>query len=118
MKFVKSKSLKRARGLRRNQTEAEKRLWNQLRNRRLHGFKFDRQVPIGQYIVDFLCHEEKLNVEVDGATHGDAHEVDYDEKRTAFLERMGYRVLRCLNVDVFENLVGVLHTVLLKIRES
>ena len=81
------------------------------------GFKFDRQVPIGQYIVDFLCHEEKLILEVDGATHGDAHEVAYDEKRTLLLEKTGYRVVRCLNADVFENLEGVLDTILLKLQE-
>jgi very-short-patch-repair endonuclease len=100
MKFIPSKTLKRAQSLRHNQTEAEKRLWWRLRNRNLNGFKFVRQEPIGPFIADFLCHEKKLIVEVDGATHGDAHEVAYDEKRTRYLETRGYRVLRVQNHDV------------------
>jgi very-short-patch-repair endonuclease len=108
MRFVTSKTLKRARALRHNQTEAEKLLWWRLRNRNLNGFKFVRQEPVGRFIADFLCHEKKLIVEVDGATHGDAHEVAYDAKRTEFLEAQGFFVLRVQNQDVFTALDDVL----------
>ena len=113
MDFTPSKTLKRARALRRNQTEAEKRLWGYLRDKRLQGFKFNRQVPMGPYIADFVCHEAKLIVEVDGATHGETHEIKYDERRTHFLNDQGFRVVRCNNSDVYENIVGVLDAVLL-----
>ena len=62
--------------------------------------------------------DKKLIVEVDGATHGEPHEIEYDAKRTAFLEGCGYRVLRCYNADVFENIVGVLDGILLQLEES
>jgi very-short-patch-repair endonuclease len=108
MHFTPSKSLKRARSLRRNQTEAEKLLWWRLRNRNLNGFKFVRQEPVGPFIADFLCFAKKLIVEVDGATHGEAHEIAYDEKRTRYLEAQGFRVLRVNNDDVYKTLEDVL----------
>ena len=74
-----------ARGLRRRQTDAERRLWARLRDRRLLGVKFARQVPIGPYVVDFCCREQKLIVELDGGQH--AAQADYDAGRTAFLRR-------------------------------
>ena len=116
MKFTPSKSLTRARTLRHNQTEAEKRLWGYLRDKRLQDLKFNRQVPVGPYIVDFLCHERKLVIEIDGATHSDSHEVRYDEKRTVFLNEQGYRVLRCVNADVFENLEGVMDSIFIALE--
>ena len=112
MLYTRSKTLKRARDLRRNHTEAEKRLWGYVRDKRLQGHKFNRQVPVGPFIADFLCFEARLIIEIDGATHGEAHEVAYDERRTVFLNSQGYRVMRCTNLDVFENLTGVLDTIL------
>lgn len=82
----------RVRQLRTNQTDAEKRLWRALRNRQLGNAKFRRQVSIGPYVVDFLCHEASLVIELDGGQHADR--VDHDARRTAFLEKEGYRVLR------------------------
>jgi very-short-patch-repair endonuclease len=117
MKFTPSKSLSRARLLRRNQTEAEKKLWGYLRNSSLNSCKFVRQAPVGPYIADFLCFDKKLIVEVDGATHGDPHEVAYDAKRTEYLELMGYRVFRCYNADVFENVTGVLDGILIQLEK-
>jgi very-short-patch-repair endonuclease len=117
MKFVPSKTLKRARALRHNQTEAEKLLWWRLRNRNLNGFKFVRQEPVGPFIADFLCHDKKLIVEVDGVTHGEAHEVAYDAKRTAFLEARGYYVLRVQNHNVFTALEDVLDGIVRVIEE-
>jgi very-short-patch-repair endonuclease len=116
LRFTPSRQLQRAKKLRENQTEAEMRLWGYLRAKRLQGWKFNRQVPVGSYIVDFLCEQAKLVVEVDGSTHGETHEVAYDAKRTAYLQTLGYRVLRCYNVDVFENLTGVLDGILLELN--
>ena len=106
--------LKFAKAMRHEPTEAEKRLWNCLRNRTLNGHKFSRQVPIGNYIADFVCRERKLIVEVDGETHDD---MKYDERRTKFLEQMGYKVIRANNDDVYKNLDGVLQTILVNLAE-
>ena len=98
-----------ARGLRRRQTDAERRLWAHLRDRRLLGVKFARQVSIGPYIVDFSCRERKLIVELDGGQHV-AH-ADYDGGRTEFLRALGYRVLRFWDNDALANTDGVLQRI-------
>jgi very-short-patch-repair endonuclease len=98
-----------ARGLRRRQTDAERRIWTRLRDRRLLGAKFARQVPIGSYIVDFCCRERKLIVELDGGQHA-AH-ADYDAGRTVFLQALGYRVLRFWDNDALANTDGVLQRI-------
>ena len=113
LRVTPAKLLKRAKGLRSNQTEAEKRLWANLRAKRLQGWKFNRQVPVGNYIVDFICDEARLVIEVDGVTHSDDHQIKYDEKRTRYLESLGYRVFRCYNTDVYQNLDGVLEGILI-----
>lgn len=89
-------------------TEAEERLWFHLRNRKLGGYKFRRQVTITPFIVDFLCIERKLVIEADGSQHGE----EVDAKRTAFLQRQGYLVIRFWNSEIFENLDGVLSGIL------
>ncbi|WP_349258714.1 endonuclease domain-containing protein [Steroidobacter sp.] len=99
-----------ARTLRANSTEAEQRLWANLRNRRLAGFKFRRQQPLGPYIVDFVCVERKLIVEADGGQHADRRE--YDDARSEYLERRGYRVLRFWNNDVLLETEAVLEVIL------
>jgi very-short-patch-repair endonuclease len=98
-----------ARGLRRRQTDAERRLWARLRDRRLLGGKFARQVPIGPYVIDFCCREQKLVVELDGGQH--AIRTAYDAKRTAFLEEQGYRVLRFWDNDALGNTDGMLERI-------
>ena len=98
-------SLQRARELRRSMTRAELTLWFALRDRRLLGYKFSRQVPIGPF-VDFCCRSRTLIVEVDGGQHAD--DAEYDEKRTRWLRAHGYRVIRVWNNDVLQNLPGVL----------
>jgi len=98
--------------LRRSQTEAERKLWSKLRNWRLAGFKFVRQEPVGPYYVDLRCRERRLVVEVDGATHSTDEEIAYDERRTAFLQHEGFRVVRFTNGEVFGNMPGVLETLL------
>jgi very-short-patch-repair endonuclease len=85
-------TLKRARELRANRTESEGRLWSELRGRRLGGWKWRRQAPIGPFIVDFYCPAAKLVVELDGSQHLD--QADYDARRTRFLESGGLRVIR------------------------
>ena len=102
-------SLARVRGMRREATPAEQRLWTKLRSRQLHGFKFRRQVWLGHFIADFLCAEAKLVVEVDGDSH--ASQVAYDERRSTWLRRKGFRVVRVANADVMQNLDGVLEYV-------
>jgi very-short-patch-repair endonuclease len=99
--------LENARDLRHTETAAEIRLWEKLRGRRLNGFKFVRQLPIGFYVADFACRAEKLIVEVDGDTHSTDREVAYDQKRTAALEAQGWRIVRVNNEDVFKNLNDV-----------
>jgi adenine-specific DNA-methyltransferase len=96
--------------LRHDDTEAEARLWESLRDRRLGGWKWRRQVPRGPFIVDFYCAEAKLVVELDGGQHAD--QVEYDERRTAYLASTGLRVLRFWNSDVLTNRDGVCLTIL------
>ncbi len=98
-----------ARKLRSDTTDAEIRLWRALRNRRLSGYKFKRQVPFSPYIADFLCADAQLIVEADGGQH--AESVDADRLRTEYFEQGGYRVLRFWNNDVLQNLEGVLETI-------
>ena len=101
-----------ARDLRRDSTIAEKRLWAQLRNRKLHGLKFVRQAPVGPYIADFLCREGGLIVEVDGATHSTAAELGSDKRRTEALAAIGYRVIRVQNEEVMRGMDQVLARIL------
>lgn len=86
-------------------TDAERKLWLALRDRRLGGFKFRRQVPVGPWIVDFLCKEAQLVVEVDGGQHAGSPR---DRRRDAWLAGEGYRVVRVWNNEVLGNLDGVL----------
>ena len=97
--------VRRARALRRDDTQAEARLWNALRDRRLGGWKWRRQVPQGNYIVDFLCIEAALVVELDGSQHQD--QLEYDARRTAYLGRKGLTVIRFPNGAVLTHRDGV-----------
>jgi very-short-patch-repair endonuclease len=98
-----------ARNLRKNSTDAERHLWYPLRAGRL-GFKFKRQVPIGAYIVDFVCLEKRLVIELDGGQHMDNK--IYDTKRTDWLMTNGFKVLRFWNHDVFQQMPSVLEVIL------
>jgi very-short-patch-repair endonuclease len=99
----------RARSLRRSQTEAEERYWALVRGRRLNGWKFVRQKPVGPYFADFACREARLNVELDGSRHADSL---HDTLRDAALKALGWNVLRFWNADVFCEPDSVLETVL------
>jgi very-short-patch-repair endonuclease len=102
----------RARSFRKTPTDAERRLWSELRNRELVGFKFRRQHPLGKRIVDFYCEEAKLAIELDGTGHS------YDLKREDDLDReielyeKGVRILRFSNIEIFENLDGILNFII------
>jgi len=93
--------------LRKNPTDAERKFWPAVRNRQIDGHKFRFQATIEPFIVDFLCVEAMLIVELDGGQHNE----QADASRTRFLERQGYRVLRFWNNDVLENLEGVIEVV-------
>ena len=101
----------RASALRRAETDAERSLWQHVRNRKLSGAKFRRQQPIGPYIVDFFCPEAKLIIELDGSHHDRDRQSEMDRCRTRFLVEVGYRILRFWNSDVQQNLAGVLHQI-------
>ena len=101
----------RARKLRSSQTSAEARLWQALRNRRLARWKFRRQHPIDRYIVDFVTLAGKLVVEVDGVTHAEPSERARDKARSDVLEACGFHIVRVSNIDVYDNLDGVLEMI-------
>ncbi len=96
-----------AKRMRHAMTDAELKLWNELRAHRLMDLSFRRQMPIAGYIVDFACSEHKLIVEVDGSRHGDDKAVVYDAERTARLEALGWTVLRVWNDEVLRNIDSV-----------
>jgi very-short-patch-repair endonuclease len=112
MSYTPRERLRRARELRRQQTAAEARLWNRLRGRRLAGFKFARQEPVGPFVADFVCRDARLVVKVDGATHSADEEVARDRKREAYLRSRGYRLVRVCNDDVYRKLDDVLATII------
>ena len=104
-----AKILTNAKSLRTNQTEAEQYLWYHLRACRFMDLKFKRQKPIGRYIVDFVCVEQQLIVELDGGQH--AEQLEYDQRRDAWLRGQGYTVLRFWNNEVMQQLEGVLEKI-------
>jgi very-short-patch-repair endonuclease len=100
-----------ARALRRNSTHAERILWSELRDHRLNGASFRRQVPIANYIADFMCHAAKLVIELDGGQHFSDDTEQADAARSAVIEARGFRVLRFSNHDVMTNRAGVLEVI-------
>jgi very-short-patch-repair endonuclease len=100
-----------AKKLRRDQTDVEGKLWLALRDRGFHGFKFRRQQPVGPYIVDFICFDARLVIELDGGQHGTMAGEAADAKRSTRLGEDGYRVRRFWNRDLIENFDGVLEQI-------
>ncbi len=98
-----------ARYLRNNLTDAEQFIWQYLRKRQLSGYKFRRQQTIGKYIVDFVCFERKLIIEIDGGQH--AEQVEYDIQRTKWLNTQGFKVLRFWNNEVFQEIDAVIERI-------
>ena len=109
-------TIERARRLRKDMTRAESLLWRALRGHRLAGWHIRRQAPCGPYIADFLCVKARLVIEVDGATHSRPYEVRRDARRDAWFAANGYRVLRLLNADIYENFEGAIETILAHVK--
>jgi very-short-patch-repair endonuclease len=107
----------RARALRKSMSDAERKLWRGLRARRIDGARFRRQHPIGRYIVDFVCLEQRLVVEVDGGQHTEDEHIAADARRDRWLESEGYRVMRVSTTDVYNNVDGVLDTIWATLQE-
>jgi very-short-patch-repair endonuclease len=104
----------RARTLRRDQTDAERKLWHLISNRQLGGFKFRRQYPIDRYFVDFACREASLVIEIDGGQQ--AVRAEYDAERTEALGRAGWKVIRFWNNQVLDEPIGVLDVILAELK--
>jgi very-short-patch-repair endonuclease len=102
-----------ARELRVRSTDAERLMWHHLRARRLDGYKFKRQYPVGSYIADFVCLKHRLIVELDGSQHASSN---WDRVRDQFLVAEGFEVIRIWNNDVFGNLAGVLEHILARVH--
>lgn len=96
-----------ARNLRKNMTPQEHKLWKILRNRQFKNLAFKRQYPIGNYIVDFICKEKWLIIEIDGGQHNTPEAIEYDNNRTEYLESRGFTVLRFWNNEIDNELDGV-----------
>jgi very-short-patch-repair endonuclease len=104
-------ALARAKRLRQTFTPAEETLWSHLRDRRFLGLKFRRQAPIGPYIADFLCHELRLVLELDGSVHLEPNQISHDQNRDANLQALGYRVLRYTNQQLQDDPDSVLEAI-------
>ncbi len=100
-----------SRQLRKNMTDAERRLWAKIRMRQLQGYQFYRQKPIGDYIVDFFCPRAKLIIELDGSHHLIGETIEYDRIRDDYLSSLGLRVLRFTNADVLTCIEGVIERI-------
>ena len=105
----------RAKNLRQNMSEAETRLWHHLRAGRLNGYKFRRQQPMGNYIVDFVCVTPKLIIEADGGQH--AEQAEYDQARSLYLSGLGFTVLRFWNDEILRQTDEVLAEILRVLQE-
>jgi very-short-patch-repair endonuclease len=101
----------RARRLRRDMTDAERKLWSRLKGLAVGSSHFRRQATIGSYFADFACHEQRLVIEVDGGQHGEANFIKNDASRTEYLKSQGYRVLRFWNNEVLTNIDGVMSVI-------
>ena len=106
--------IEKSRVLRKNMTPQERKLWCIIRNRQFFGYRFRRQFPLGQYIVDFICREKKIIIEIDGGQHNEIKNIQYDKNRTEYLISEGYKVLRFWNNDIDKNIGGVYE----KLKES
>ncbi len=113
---AKPKLLRIASELRHSTTEAEKNLWKQIRNRKLMGYRFRRQHPINEVVVDFFCFEAMLAIELDGSVHNDAYQKERDKERTDILKRFGIKVIRFENEQVKTNIGLVLDLILSEIK--
>ena len=107
-----------AKQLRQNQTPQEQKLWNIIRNHKFNNLKFKRQQPIWKYIVDFLCKDIKLIIEIDGGQHNTPENILTDAQRTQFLQSKGYKVIRFWNNEIDKNLEGCLNFILEELNNT
>ena len=112
-----SNNIRFAKEMRSHMTKEEVKLWNILRAKRFHGYKFKRQVLIGNYIADFVCEEKKIIIEIDGGQHNHTDIIEYDIERTNYLKTCGYDVLRFWNGDVWLNIESVCDVIYRKLEE-
>lgn len=110
-RFYSLQTLNQAKALRKDTTDAEQLMWFLLRDRNFCGLKFRRQAPIGKYIVDFICLEKKLIIELDGSGHLQENQIKHDAIRQDYIEGEGYKIIRLFNNDVFNNLDGALEKI-------
>jgi very-short-patch-repair endonuclease len=115
---VSSKLRSNARALRKNSTDVERILWSDLRDHRLSGVGFRRQVPIENYVADFVCHAARLVIELDGGQHFSDQAEQADSRRSAVIEARGFRILRFSNHDVMTNRTGVLEAIATAVAEK
>jgi very-short-patch-repair endonuclease len=97
----------KARDLRNNMTEQERKMWSVIKNRQFFGYRFLRQYCIGNFIVDFICREKKIIIEIDGGQHNNPNDIEYDIKRTNYLNTLGYTIIRFWNNEINDNIEGV-----------
>jgi very-short-patch-repair endonuclease len=109
-------AIARARELRKNSTDAERLLWQHLRLRQINGDRFRRQRPVGRYILDFVCLEKRVAVEIDGGQHSEA--VSYDRQRDEWLRKQGFVVLRFWNDEVLTQIEGVKEVIWKALKET
>jgi very-short-patch-repair endonuclease len=107
----------KAHGLRKNMTKAEVYLWKRLKDKKLFKVKFRRQHPVDIFVVDFYCHEIKLAIEIDGGIHLDKEISEYDHGRTHDIEKLGIKIIRFTNDQVFNDINKVLCDISIKIKE-
>ena len=118
MFYDNAKNLKPFRkSLRKNATDAERKLWSKLRNKQLMGFKFHRQYSIQQYILDFYCPEKRLAIELDCSQHAEDKTREYDESRTKELLAHNIKVLRFWNNEVTSNINAVIETIVVELEK-
>jgi very-short-patch-repair endonuclease len=110
--FNKTSQKAQRQALRKNMPKAEQVLWSKIKNKQLDGHKFRRQYSVDQYILDFYCPQAKLGIEVDGPSHFRGSGTRSDEKRTLHMESYGIKVVRFTNNEIYENLEGVLNSIL------
>ena len=101
------KNVEFARKLCKEQTPQESKFWSIVRNHKFYGLEFRRQYPMGDYIVDFICREKKIIIELDGGQHNEPDNIEKDNIRTEFIESNGYKVIRFWNNDILSNIEGV-----------
>ena len=115
--FANYRLFENARELRKNETAAERKLWEAIRRKKLNGYKFRRQHPLGLYILDFYCHAKKLGIELDGGYHIDKGQKFLDNKRTEQLGDQHIEIIRFKNEEVLQNLEEVLEKIRKKLEE-